>query len=160
MARSILKDWVMDLGLRHQGVLVAAVRGCDTAPRHDPSKLLSRALRGEFLVAHVGDASKAKTFIQLCSAEELADRMKAFLDNSDHYPMHYVMHFIHAAEVIAYHGPIDRREAWLAFYEKACRKLHVTPETAQEMDARLSADEETFFAAQDTAIDVTRNTKG
>jgi len=152
MSKSILKDWVTNLGLRHQGVLLGAVRGCDTAPRHDPSKLLSRALRGEFLEAHVGDASKAKTFIQLCDNFELADRMKAFLDNSDHYPLHFVMHFIHAGEMVAYHGPEDRRAMWLSFYTKACKKLHLSPESKEQMDARLGADEDAFFKAQDTTI--------
>lgn len=151
--KSILQDWVMELGLRHQGVLVAAVRGCDDVPRHDPSKLLARCLRGEILNAHVGDASKARTFIQVVSEDELADRMKAFLDNSDHYPHHYVMHLVHAAEVVGYkHPKMLSRDMWLAFYEKACKKLHVNPETNEQLDARLNADEKTFFAAQDTTI--------
>ena len=36
----------MELGLRHQGVLISAMRGCDTAPRSDPSKVIQRILRG------------------------------------------------------------------------------------------------------------------
>lgn len=31
---SIIQPWVENIGLRHQGVLVSAMRGCDTAPRH------------------------------------------------------------------------------------------------------------------------------
>lgn len=37
---SIWQEWAQNLGLRHQGVLIAGVgRGCDTAVRHDPSKI-------------------------------------------------------------------------------------------------------------------------
>ena len=50
---SILQNWVMNLGLRHQGVLVSSIRGCDNAPRHDPSKIIQRLLRGSILIPHV-----------------------------------------------------------------------------------------------------------
>lgn len=153
MTRSILQDWAMGLGLRHQGVLLGAVRGCDTAPRHDPSKLLSRSLRAEFLNAHVGDQSKARTFIQRVPPAELAERMKTFLDGCDQYPVHFVMHLIHAAEVIAYHHPsVSTSHLWREFYFKACRKLHLQPETPAMLQARLNADEEAFFKEQDTTI--------
>lgn len=154
MTRSILQDWVQELGLRHQGVLVASVRGCDTAPRHDPSKLLSRCLRAEILNAHVGDAFKAKTFIEQVSSAELEERMNAFLKNCDHYPHHFVMHFVHAAEVVGYHGPsAEARMRWRGFYLRACNRLHMNPETSEQLDARLNADEESFAAAQDTPPD-------
>lgn len=152
--KSILKDWVMELGLRHQGVLVAAVRGCDTAPRHDTSKLLSRCLRAEILNAHVGDETKAKTFIERVSDGELAQRMKAVLDNHDQYPHHFIMHFVHAAEILGYKLPKTSvtKVLWLGFYSKACRKLHMNPESEFQLDARLNADEDSFHAAQDATL--------
>jgi hypothetical protein len=139
--KSVLQDWVMELGLRHQGVMLCAVRGCDTAPKDDPSKMLTRCLRYAVLNCHCGDAAKAVSFIELVSKEELRARMIAFLKNCDHYPQHYVSHLMHAAEVVGYKRP---SEAWLWFYQKLCKGLHVSPETEPQLDARLTADETTF----------------
>ena len=61
---SILLPWVTELGLRHQGVLLSAIRGCDTAPRNDASKNLVRCLRAELLLPHCGDPRKSASFIE------------------------------------------------------------------------------------------------
>lgn len=143
----------MELGLRHQGVLISSVRGCDTAERHDASKMLSRCLRAEILNAHVGDAKKSKSFIEKVEIGEMRERMKAFLNALDHYPIHFVMHFIHAAEIVGYcHPNLDHQLVWKDFYEAACRRLHVNPETLGELNARLNAAEEEFAAAQNVDV--------
>lgn len=139
--KSVLQNWVMELGLRHQGVMLCAIRGCDTAPKDDPSKMLSRCLRQEILNAHVGDPAKSISFIELVDVDELGRRMKAFLKNCDHYPQHYVSHLMHAAEVVGYKKP---SEQWLWFYQKLCNGFHLNPETESQLDARLNADEDTF----------------
>lgn len=152
--KSILQPWVMELGLRHQGVLVSSVRGCDSAVRHDPSKRLARALRAEILVAHVGDPKKAKTFIEAVDESVLRERMEEFLNSSDHYPNHYVLHLMHAAEIVGYkHPQMASRDLWSEFYFKMCKKLHVNRETEAQLDARLNADEEAFHRAQDMTLD-------
>jgi hypothetical protein len=140
--KSVLQDWVMELGLRHQGVLLTAVRGCDTAPKDDASKQLARCLRAEFLNCHCGDPKKALTFIEDVEQDELERRMVAFLKNCDHYPQHYVSHLMHAAEIVGYKS--NRGGLWQWFYEKLCKGLHVNMETEQQLDARLCADEESF----------------
>lgn len=150
--KSILKEWVTGLGLRHQGVLLTAVRGCDTAPKNDPSKMLIRSLRAEILNAHCGDAAKARTFIESVSGDELMRRFDAFRRSVDHYPHHYVMHVVHACEVIGYKAPPERAGYWRGFYVILCNGLHLTPETEAELDHRLNADEETF-AAKDWCCD-------
>lgn len=151
---SILQPWVENLGLRHQGVLVSAVRGCDSALKLDPSKALTRSLRAAILISHCGDSKQAKTFIEATSFEELHTRMEAFRKSCDHYPLHYVMHFLHAAEIIGYKGPrfnadgsgneLVHAEAWSWFYAKMCRSLHVNVETVQQLDERLNASEDLF----------------
>lgn len=149
--RSILQDWVMELGLRHQGVLISAVRGCDTAPRDEPSKLLSRCLRCEVLVPHVGDAAKSISFIQKVDADELEGRMKTVLRSFDHLPLHYWIHFVHAAEILGYKHPDSATAAaWCGFYRRAVDKLHMGVESEAQLDARLGADEDTFRRAQET----------
>jgi len=143
--KSILKDWVMELGLRHQGVLLTAVRGCDTAPKNDPSKLFTRCIREVILNAHCGDAKRAATFIESVPILELHKRFNDFRKNLDHYPHHYVMHVIHAIEIIGYHHPNpETSPTWRYFYSALTLGLHVPMETKEQLDARLNADEATF----------------
>ena len=143
--KSVLQDWVMELGLRHQGVLLTAVRGCDTAPKNDPSKLLVRCLRAAFLNPHCGEVRKAKTFIEDPGVEERLARFNDFRANLDHYPHHYVMHLTHAIEILGYkhHDPFERA-FWKGCYVSLALGLHMTPETEAELDHRLNADEERF----------------
>ena len=158
--KSVLQDRVMELGLRHQGVLLTAVRGCDTAPKDDPSKLFCRMLRGTFLVCHCGDATKAQSFIEdpftyklgLLSpnpVSDLRERFTAFRKNCDHYPHHYVMHIIHAIQIIGFYHPDPRlKGTFLEFYCVLCKGLHTKPEWKDDMDVRLNADEDTFGKLQ------------
>lgn len=150
MAKSVLQNWVMELGLRHQGVLLTAVRGCDTAPKNDPSKMLVRCYRSMVLNCHCGDPSKAVSFIERVAHDELYRRMRDFLKNLDHYPHHYVMHLAHAAEIIGYKNRVDEQFGlWLDFYFRICKGLHVNPESEQQLDERLNASEEEFKRRDD-----------
>ncbi len=140
----------MELGLRHQGVLVSAMRGCDGVPKDDDSKGLIRALRCEILNAHCGDPAKAASFIEKVSQNELARRMTAVTSNFDHYPVHFIQHLMAAAEIIGYYDGYCQGNGlmWLSFYELLCKKLHVNPETKEQCDKRLDADEKTFATAE------------
>lgn len=145
--KSVLQDWVMTLGLRHQGVLLTAVRGCDTAPKNDPSKVLVRCYRAVILNPFCGSAKKAQTFIEAVDSTELLSRFLGFRKNCDHYPQHYVSHLMHAAEIVGFKHPDPAtRACWTAFYVALCKGLHVNPETEFELDERLNADEVTFGA--------------
>ena len=139
----------MGLGLRHQGVLLTAIRGCDTAPKDDPSKLFTRCYRNMVLNCHCGDPQKSVSFIEEVSTEKLYERFHAFRKNLDHYPHHYNMHLIHAIEIVGYKHPVFcHREIWKEFYFRLCRGLHVTPETEGMLDSRLNAEEEHFKVSQ------------
>lgn len=146
---TILQPWVETLGLRHQGVLLTAVRGCDTSPKESPVKAVTRCFRHAVLNAFVGDAKKAKTFIEAVEPEELNRRLMAVAADHDALPHHYLMHLVQAAEVVGYKHP-DRLVGgcWLTFYLKMARKFHMTAETEAQMDARLTADENTFYKNQ------------
>lgn len=148
MRKSILQEWVTELGLRHQGVLVSAIRGCDTAPKEDASKLFARAFRSYILNAHCGDATKAQTYIQGVTLDELEQRFNAFRRNLDHYPHHYVMHMVHAIEIVGRkHNHPPTRRVFFDFYQQLCKGLHVNMESAEQLDDRLNASEAAFGAA-------------
>lgn len=146
---SIIQDWAADLGLRHQGVLVAAIRGCDSAPREDASKWLVRFYRGCLLRAHCGDVKKARSFMIWTEDEgEFWGHVGEFFKSIDHYPQHWLFHFMQAAHIMGRKMPGDQGDWWLAFYHRFVCKLHLNPESEEQMDRRLGADEKTFAAAQ------------
>jgi hypothetical protein len=148
---SILQPWVSGLVLRHQGVLVTAAYCCDSSPKHDSSKLFSRCYRNVVLRAHCGDAKNSRSFIEEVTTRELHERFNNFRKNLDHYPHHYVMHVVHAIEIIGYkHPDADIRQHWNSFYLKLCDGLHVNPETENELDARLDATEDIFGNRNDS----------
>jgi hypothetical protein len=148
---NVLQSWVGELGLRHQGVLLTAVRGCDTAPKGDASKNLVRVYRSAILNCHCGNPNQAKTFIEAVSDDEAGKRFLAFRKNLDHYPHHYIAHLMHAFEIVGYKHPEMLAAArWRGYYEALCRGLHINPETVEQLDARLNADE-AAFAAMDRA---------
>jgi hypothetical protein len=148
--RSILKDWVTRLGLRYQGVLLTAVRGCDNAPKEDASKDFSRMYRGMILNTHCADPLKALSFIQVYdNPQKEVEIFTAFRKDLDHYPHHFVMHLVHAIEIIGYkHSDLETRYRWNSFYYRLCKGLHTSPESEAELALRLEADEEAFGREQ------------
>ena len=141
----ILQDWVLEMGLRHQGVLLTAVRGCDTAPKNDASKDLQRCLRETFLVPFCTDSSKSVSFIEKVSDDELQRRMKEFTKSFDNYACHYVLHIVHAAEIIGWYHPDSLTASrWNTFYRTMCKKMHFNSEGKDQLDYRLGVNEETF----------------
>jgi hypothetical protein len=143
---SILQDWVQALGLRHQGVLLTAVRGCDAAPKNDPSKMFVRCYRAAVLKAHCGDAKKAATFIEHVDGDELLRRFNALRNNLDHYPVHYIMHLMHAVEIVGYKRPDEFAALWKGFYFSFCVAFHLEPESCAALDNRLNLSETEFAA--------------
>lgn len=147
---SIMQEWAANLGLRHQGVLVAAVRGCDGALREDTCKWISRFYRGCLLRAHCSDVRKASSFMIWCDSEkEFWEHANEVLKSYDHYPNHFLMHLLHAVEITGYyHSNLEVRKWWHEFYLRLVKKLHLYPESKEQLDARLGADEETFKRQQ------------
>jgi hypothetical protein len=153
---SILYPWVMELGLRHQGALMSAMRSCDTAPRHDPSKMLSRVMRASVLTPHSGrfPEERASYIVWVKDERQWWDEYTSpFLRSYDQYPNHFVVHILQAAEIIGYCAPLFEcpffGARWREFYDRMCLSLHVNPETPGQMHTRLNADGETFVRNQD-----------
>lgn len=138
--KSVLQDWVMELPLREQGTLMTAVRGCDFTPKYpldSPERVLVAAIRFAFMVPADPREVDAEIGCFMVSAIPSDFKPSAL----GHYPLHWVTHVMHAAEVIAYRHPIDgMRKAWTFLYVDLCRTLHVKPEFKEEMIARLSED--------------------
>lgn len=147
---SIIQPWAANLGMRHQGVLVSAIRGCDSVGREDPSKYLVRVYRGVLLVPHCEDINKASSFMVPLNPVEWEKSRMEFFRSIDHYPNHWLLHFMHACEIVGYKHPdfYLTGHHFVYLYAKLVKKFHLHPESESELDARLSADETTFASAQ------------
>jgi hypothetical protein len=142
MSKSILQSWVTDLGLRHQGVLLTVVRGYDGWSKHSPQKPLIRELRGLILVPFdERELAFAGGFMCGFPHHPAAQGFKEFCDNIDGLPVHYVMHLVHAIEIVGYcHPEVEVRDVYFLRYRKLCDKFHLYPEQSEEMNARLGSD--------------------
>ena len=66
-----------------------------------------------------------------------------FVDSRDELPLHYVLHFIHAIEIIGYKHPDDRiSNYWGRLYRRLVACFHMSHESAQSMDKRLGDNKE------------------
>jgi hypothetical protein len=138
--KSILHTWVTQLGLRHQGVLLTAIRGCDGAAKHDPSKPIMRAIRCTVLVPFdARELTEPKGFMYF-EPHTFNEAIRDFSKNLDEYPLHFVLHVMHALELIGYKMPNNDRHTFLSGYLLLVKKFHLTPESELELDARLTED--------------------
>lgn len=135
----VTRRWTHALSRRMQAVLISAVRGCDGAPKHDPSKSVLWALRWDTLNPS-DDHFNPRTTTSFMGYTATRDKdLQTFLGSLDQYPFHFVMHVLHAAEICGYFHPDEsRRSWWFSLYIRAClQHLHVTPETKDEVVERL-----------------------
>ena len=139
---SVLQNWVMRLPRRHQGVLLSICRGFDGWKKHADEKRLIREMRGLVLVPFDERELEIPGGYMTKFYTEWSDiGFKAFCDNIDELSLHYVMHVVHAAEIIGYHHPAPGpRRVYLYRYGILVHKFHLNIETREEMDERLTSD--------------------
>lgn len=136
---SVMQEWTFNLPLRHQGVLIAAVRGCDNTPKENSAKPIVRALRGAFLNPADEREMGLPSSFMTHSFEEY--QLATFLKDWDHYPMHFVQHLMHACQVIGYKHPnLATRINFSGAYYRMVNKLHLRAESVELMDLRLCED--------------------
>lgn len=136
----LMREWVDEHSLAIQGTLATIVRGPDNSDKESTAKPLVRALRYTFMNnAHDIEFNHHDKFMGdhtgLCDPEQL----EYFIENHDAYSHHWLMHFIHAAEIIGYLHP-DRNisQFWRQFYFKMCDSMHMLYESKNEMLDRLA----------------------
>lgn len=141
---SVLQTWVTELPLREQGTLLTAVRGCDLAPKYHadgsvintPERRLTAWIRWAFMnPADPREVDIPGAFFQ----SQPPDPFKA--SAFGHYPLHWVSHVAHAAEIIGFRHPdLTVRSEGQRIYRAFVHMLHMTPETFDQMVSRLSED--------------------
>lgn len=146
--KSVLQDWVMEIPLRQQGVLVIALRGPDGVRKEDAAKPLIRTLRGIVMNSgREGGPMKMDTLwasdpfmttYHISYADRWQDTVELFMDSWDSYNIHFLQHLAHAFAVCGIHHPLPdvRQNCWW-FYQYTAFKLHYKPETEEEFSYRL-----------------------
>jgi hypothetical protein len=112
---------------------LTAIRGCDGVEKEDISKKFIRKYRDALLHNAVPGDIRSR-FMETSISEE---DIYYFTKSMDHYPMHWLFHFLHAVEILGYKAPIDIRGWWYRLYLKMVCALHLNIETESAMDCRL-----------------------
>jgi len=147
LVNSVVQDWVSNATFRQQATMLSALRGCDGKNKEDPSKKLTRELRKVILKPADPDWENDpnNNFMRGSITNEDVNR---FLDDLDHYPVHWLTHFMHSVHLVSIHHPnSSERLRWYGLYYAICNRLHVGPEADENClyrlrDGRRSENEE------------------
>lgn len=144
---SVQPEWCRALSLQQQGVLLLGARGPDGVAKSHPCKVIQRAYRGTvFTAARYGRplewGERADSFMSLDLIADLEAWQMAtdlFFETMDDLCHHYLMHFMHGAQILGYKHPgTGFRMRWGNFYKDFCDSLHLDPESEDKMDLRLN----------------------
>lgn len=144
----VFQDWLFNLPMQMQSVLVLACRGPDNVAKTDPTKRVVQRYRATvFKAAYLGRPMKVDEFDEtsFMSLRHFSDDeswgliLRDYFENVDALPHHYHMHLMHGAQIASVYHPVDLfRSRWGVFYYKACADLHLTPETDAQLRERLN----------------------
>jgi hypothetical protein len=135
MNQSVVQDWLAELTYKQQTVLLTAIRGCDGVGKEDISKKFVRKYRS-IVLKNAAPGDGPDTFMKTNIGSQ---EIESFVEHLDHYPMHWLFHFIHAVEIVGYKHPNREIANWSeCLYKMIVSALHMRPETEKEMDIRLA----------------------
>lgn len=154
MPKSVLQEWVQDLTMMQQTVLLTAIRGPDGLPKYGGVKMLLRwyrrcvllsAIDGKVLENPIDSNGGSFTGPSLTGEDDLdpwQERMlvhvNAYLRELDAIPHHYQLHFMHAVEILGYKHPVQEIGLWWEhLYVRLVNDMHLHPESEEELDSRL-----------------------
>ena len=160
--KSVIQEWVSELTLMQQTVLLTAVRGPDGVAKYDPCKYLVRWYRRCILLSALdntvwtdpyskGGGSFTGPSVQMENGDdgwemEMEHIIADYLRSVDYLPHHYQLHFMHSAEILGYKHPTPRiRTWWRDVYLALVNDMHLQPETEAELDLRLSDSREEWL---------------
>jgi hypothetical protein len=139
LKESVLHEWVTELPFQMQALLLTAMRGPDNSTKHCPAKQIVRYLRGAVLKpAGIWEGFNDNDFMW-GDYSLFKFSIDTFFHSPDEYPHHFLMHLIHASEVVGcYHPEAEKQTWWTVFYMMACNALHMNPESQHQLEQRLN----------------------
>lgn len=142
--------------MMQQTVLLTAIRGPDGLPKYGSNKMLLRWYRRCVLLSAMdgkvlenphdnnGGSFTGPSFGPHQALDQgwettMDGIVSDYLRQLDGVPHHFLMHFMHAAEILGYKHPDDRiRGWWNRVYHRLVNDMHCHAESKREMDDRLS----------------------
>lgn len=170
----VVQEWLADITMMQQSVLLAGIRGPDGLKKDHITKLLLRWYRrcflkssffgraildpweddgGSFLGPSVVIPLEARLGPNKIFREEnqstMTDLVGGYLKTVDEVPHHFQLHLMHGAEILGYKHPIPFiRDWWLQTYLRIVNDAHLNPETEDRMDFRLADREDNWRACE------------
>ena len=148
MSVCVFQDWLFDLTMQQQSVLVLGCRGPDGIAKFHPTKeivaryratVLKAAYLGRPMRIDEGDDTTFMTLLGFSDDDHWHKICCLFFDHVDSLPHHYYLHLAHGAQIAGYKHPMETfRQRWGVFYLQCCHDMHLTAETEAQMDERLS----------------------
>ena len=165
--KSVLQNWVQELSFMQQSVLFTAVRGPDNTEKYSPAKYILRWYRRCILLSAFDKCVLENPYDQRGGSftgpsfsytnanwhqtmdEEI---LEPFIRQMDVLPFHFIMHFLHASEILGYKHP-DKytRLWWNKTYIRLVQTFHLYPETEKDMERRLGDSREQWLERSDSA---------
>jgi hypothetical protein len=134
---SVVQPWLAEhCTFKMQTVLLTSFRGCDGVHKDDRGKVFTRMMRSTVLK----NADPTTSFFpeSVDGLQAYRTQIEDFFDDMDHYPVHWFMHLLHAAEICGYKHPDETlSKFWKRFYLRGAHELHLGIETCQQMNDRL-----------------------
>jgi len=144
---SSLRKWVEDVSWMQQGVLFSSIRSADGVEHEDNSKIIIRGYRNVILKP----AHNVGSFLgKIPNQKQLEEAMRKFEKGFGQYNSHFVLHLVHASEIIGYQHPnADISKTWGDFYFNMCKEMHLNPETREQIEMRLKDNPEVVGRAEE-----------
>lgn len=151
---NILQSWVTALPLQMQVSLIGIVRGPDGHVRNSPCKPVIRALRGciirsayygrELAKGEAGDAFIEMS--EIASREHWDVAIRAWKDNIDALPTHFLQHSMQAFNILRFKHPDEEiRARWKKLHQACVSYFHAFPESQAALDAKLCDWEQRYW---------------
>lgn len=176
--RPVLQEWVMQIPMMQQTVLLTAIRGPDGLPKYGAVKMLMRWYRRCVLLSAMDGAvlpnpyeenggsftgpsverRSVRDYPCMPGTEEMDWRplmtkhVDEYLRTVDAIPHHFHLHLMHAVEIVGYKHPDPTiRSWWNGVYLRFVNDMHLHPETEAELDKRLGDTREGWLERADPA---------
>lgn len=169
MESSVLQEWVTQLPMMQQTVLLTAIRGPDGVTKYGSHKMLLRwfrrcillsALDGKVLNnpydsnggSFTGPSIEGPVLFRTQWDGPMNNVVDGYIRDLDAIPHHFHMHLMHAAEIVGQKHPNEMIGCWwLNVYRRFANDMHLHPETKQELDELLGDTREGWLKRADPA---------
>lgn len=166
-----MQPWTKELSFMQQTVLLTAVRGPDGLPKYGGVKMLLRWYRRCILLSSLdgviltnpydpgGGSFMGPSFDWNINAPpapdwplSMWDILSDYLRELDAIPHHFQLHLLHSFEIVGYKHPDSGVRNWFfAAYKRLVEDMHLSIETEEQLDDRLSDERENWLKYADKA---------